>query len=163
MNALILFSHGSLLCGSGEAVEAHAARLRDRREFDFVGVGFLNYSQPSFAETVHEAVALGATRILILPYFLIPGFFVSKSLPEVLTPIQAQFPNVDFQVAEALGFDTRLADALWESALSARTADNDQWSEPLKRATLSCRPSPDCPLYQTPLCPKVPGEKKLHD
>lgn len=161
MDALILFSHGSLLCGAGEAVEAHAARLRERGEFGFVGVGFLNYSEPTFAETAARAVAAGATRIIVLPYFLIPGYFVSKSLPEALAPIQTQFPNIKFDVADALGFDTGIADALLESANNAKTSDAEQWREPLQRATFYCRPSPDCPLYNTPVCPKAPGEKAL--
>ena len=159
MDALILFSHGSLLCGAGEAVDAHAARLRERGDFGFVEVGFLNYSEPTFAETAARAVAAGATRIVVLPYFLIPGYFVSKSLPEALAPVQAQFPDVNFEVAAALGFDTGIADALLESAQAAKTAEH--WREPLRRATLSCRPSPDCPLYHTRVCPKAPGEKKI--
>ena len=161
MNALILFSHGSLLCGAGEAVEAHAGRLRERGNFGFVEVGFLNYSEPSFAATAARAVAAGATRIVVLPYFLIPGYFVSKSLPEALIPVQAQFPDVKFEIADALGFDTGLADALLESARNAKSETH--WREPLQRAALSCRPSPDCPLYHTPACPKAPGTEKIHD
>jgi sirohydrochlorin ferrochelatase len=154
MNALILFSHGSLLCGAGEALDAHAARLRERGEYDMVEVGYLNYSEPSFADTARKVVEAGATRIIIAPYFLVPGYFVTKSLPETLAPVQAEHPNVEFIVAEALGYDTSLADALLESAINARTAEH--WRESLARAARSCRPHPDCPLYGTVACPKVP-------
>jgi sirohydrochlorin cobaltochelatase len=154
MNALILFSHGSLLCGAGEALDAHAARLRDRGDYDMVEVGYLNYSEPLFAETVRKVVAAGATRIIVVPYFLVSGYFVSKSLPETLEPVQAEHPDVTFVVAEALGYDESLADALLESALTAKTAEH--WQEPLTRAARSCRPHPDCPLYGTAACPKVP-------
>lgn len=77
MEALILFSHGSLLCGAGEALDAHADRLRQTGEWDRVGVGYMNYSEPTFAETVAECVLRGATRIIVLPFFLVPGFFVT--------------------------------------------------------------------------------------
>ncbi|GAB4464295.1 MAG: hypothetical protein OHK0029_34070 [Armatimonadaceae bacterium] len=154
MEALILFSHGSLLCGAGEAVDQHAERLRERGEYGFVGVGYLNYSEPPFAQTVERAVAAGATRIVIAPYFLISGYFVSKSLPEVLDPVREKYPEVEFVVAEALGFDERLADALLEAAQNARTEEH--WRDPLKRASAACRPDPQCPLYGTPSCPKVP-------
>jgi sirohydrochlorin ferrochelatase len=155
MNALILFSHGSLLCGAGEALEAHAARLRERGGYDRVEISYLNYSEPSFAEAVRTVVAAGATRIVIAPYFLISGYFVTKSLPETLAPVQAEHPDVIFVVAEALGYDESLADALLESALAAKTAEH--WREPLARAARSCRPDPQCPLYGTPACPKVPA------
>ena len=152
--ALILFSHGSLLCGSGEALEAHAARLRAQGEFDFVVIGYLNYSLPRFAEAVAEAASAEATEIVVVPYFLVPGFFITKSLPEAVALAQAQFPNLTFTVAPPLGDDARLVDALLDAAQTAR--GRGHWRDPLTRAALACRPDPGCPLYGTPACPKVP-------
>ena len=62
MDALILFSHGSLLCGAGEALEAHAARLRARGRWPVVEVGYMNYSEPTFAQAIEGAGPAGATR-----------------------------------------------------------------------------------------------------
>ncbi|MES2464496.1 MAG: CbiX/SirB N-terminal domain-containing protein [Armatimonadota bacterium] len=152
--ALILFSHGSLLCGSGEALEAHAARLRARGEFDLISIGYLNYSEPRFSEAVAAAVAEGVSEIVVVPYFLVPGFFITKSLPEAVDLAQARFPKVTFAVAPPLGDDERLVNALLDSAQNAR--GREQWRDPLKRAALACRPDPACPLYGTPACPKVP-------
>jgi sirohydrochlorin cobaltochelatase len=154
MTALVLFSHGSLLCGAGEAVDRHAERLRRTGQFDRVAVGYLNYSAPLFADTVAGLVAEGVRRIVVLPYFLIPGYFVQKSLPEALAPVQAAYPDIAFSVAPPIGFDDRIADALFEAAIDAK--EQADWRAPLQRAALSCRPSPDCPLYGTPACPKVP-------
>jgi sirohydrochlorin ferrochelatase len=154
MHALILFSHGSLLCGAVEALEAHAARLRERGAFDAVEIGYLNYSEPAFADTVRDLAERGVRHITIAPYFLISGYFVTKSLPEALAPVQATYPELTFRVADALGYDETLADALLESALNARPAE--YWRGPLARAANACRPFPDCPLYGTPSCPKVP-------
>ena len=116
MNALILFSHGSLLCGAGEALDAHADRLRRTGAWDRVAVGYMNYSAPTFAETVAECAARGATEILVLPFFLVPGYFVTKSLPECLEAARAAHPELKFTVADAIGFDAGLADALIASA-----------------------------------------------
>jgi sirohydrochlorin cobaltochelatase len=152
--ALILFSHGSLLCGSGEALEAHAARLRTRGEFDLVSIGYLNYSEPRFPEAVTEAVAADISEIVVVPYFLVPGYFVTKSLPEEVGRMKAQFPDVSFTVTPPLGDDQNLVDALLEAANHAHSREH--WRDPLTRAARACRPDPDCPLYGTPACPKVP-------
>lgn len=157
MDALILFSHGSVLCGAGEAVDAHAERLRARGDFPLVEVGYLNYSEPTLAESVEKVVAAGATRVVIVPYFLISGYFVTASLPKVLDPVKAAHPDVTFVVAEALKTDDALADALLAAATSARTAEH--WRDPLQRASRACRPNPECPLYGTPSCPKVPSRE----
>jgi sirohydrochlorin ferrochelatase len=116
MQGILLFSHGSLLCGAGRALDEHAARLRERFSGSPVEIGYLNYSEPTFEQGVERLVELGATTIAIVPYFLVPGYFVTNSLPDKLTPINARFPNIEFVVAEALGADEHLADALIESA-----------------------------------------------
>ena len=155
MNGLILFSHGSLLCGAGEALDAHADRLRRTGGWDWVAVGYLNYSQPTFAESVAECAARGATQILVLPFFLVPGYFVTKSLPEELEKAQAAHPELGFTVADAIGFDAGLADAVIASAQAP--LGPDEWRDDLAAAARGCRARPDCPLYATPNCPRVPA------
>lgn len=155
MNALILFSHGSVLCGAGEAIDAHAERLRARGEWDRVAVGYLNYSDPPFLETVDRLAAEGATRILVVPYFLVAGYFVQVDLPRCLAEARAAHPDITFTVADALRHDTGLADALLDAAIHARPPE--RWREPLERAAGSCRARRECPLYATPDCPRVPS------
>ena len=155
MDAVILFSHGSLLCGAGEALDAHAGRLRRTGEWGWVGVGYLNYSQPTFAEAVAECQAQGATRIVIVPFFLVPGYFVTKSLPEQVEAARGEHPNLEFVVADALGYDAGLADALIASA--QESLGPEQWRDDLTAAARGCRARPDCPLYGTPNCPRVPA------
>jgi len=155
MKSVILFSHGSLLCGAGEALENHAARLRERGTAPLVKVGYLNYNEPTFLQTVQACAEAGATQIRVSPYFLIPGKFVKVDLPKQVAEAQAAFPNITFEIADALGFDERLADALIESANGAAA---DGWRINLERAQLACRPDPQCPLYNTAFCPKHPGD-----
>ncbi len=155
MDALILFSHGSLLCGAGEALDAHAERLRASGAWPVVAVGYMNYSEPTFAEAVALCAARGATRIVVLPFFLVPGYFVSKTLPDQLRAVQSDYPSLEFVVADAIGYDTGLADALIASALDP--LGPDQWRDDLTAAARGCRARPDCPLYATPSCPRVPA------
>jgi sirohydrochlorin ferrochelatase len=154
MDAIVLFSHGSLLCGAGEALRAHAERLRAQGLTPMVTVGYLNFSEPPFLDAVAECVAAGATRIFVTPYFLAPGYFVKVDLPKAVAEAQARFPELEFVVAEAIGFDERLADALIESA--NRAVGPEGWREDLKRASEFCRPSSKCPLFGTLNCPKQP-------
>lgn len=154
MDALILFSHGSLLCGSGEALEAHAKRLRERGDFrGIVEIGYLNYSEPLFAEAVGKVVAAGATRVIVVPYFLVEGYFVATRLPREVEKAREAHPGVEFVIAEALKHDAALADALLACAQNARPPS--RWRDPMRRASSSCKARPDCPLYGTPDCPKV--------
>ncbi len=155
MDAVVLFSHGSLLCGSGEAVDRHARRLRELALADRVEVGYLNYTAPLFADTVDSLVAEGVERILILPYFLAPGYFVTHALPAALEPVKEKHPNIAFSVAAVLGDDPIWRAIVLESAAEARGPET--WNEPLARAGQSCRAREDCPLHGTDDCPASVG------
>lgn len=139
----------------------HADRLRARGLAPIVEIGYLNYCEPLFAETVERCVAAGATRIVVTPYFLVPGYFVKVDLPRCVETARQAFPQVTFVVAEPIGFDERLADALLASADCAQGPE--AWRGDLQTAAQFCRPSPQCPLYGTLNCPKQPyppsGEK----
>ncbi len=145
-SSVILFSHGSLLCGAGEQLELHAQRLRASREYSQVEIGYLNYSSPTFAEAVEKCVAAGATRILISPYFLVPGYFVKVGLPKVLDPARARFPHIEFQVASALGDHSLLAQAVENCATRAVTPEN--WRAILHSAPKFCERNEACPLFE---------------
>ncbi len=152
MEGILLFSHGSLLCGAGHALDDHAARLRDLHGFSLVEVGYLNYSDPTFESGIESLVDAGADRIKIVPYFLVPGYFVTKSLPEMLDGIKERFPNVEFVVADAIGADDIIADALIDAASEA-TPIQTGWREAYNAAAADCRNREDCPLYGTSYCP----------
>ena len=154
MDAVILFSHGALLCGSGEALLAHAARLWEQAIAPIVEIGYLNYTEPPFATAVERCVAQGANRILVVPYFLVPGKFVKVDLPQAIQREAEKYSDVAFCLGEALGFDEALADALLQSAADAMPPE--QWGDTLARASNHCRPNPECPLYNTASCPKHP-------
>jgi len=62
-----------VLCGAGEALNAHAERLQAAGIAPLVAVGYLNYSEPLFADTVTQCAAAGATRILVAPIFWFPA------------------------------------------------------------------------------------------
>ena len=145
MDAVILFSHGSLLCGAGESLDAHAERLRAFGIAPSVEVGYLNYSEPLFGDTVARCAAAGATRFIVAPYFLVPGYFVKVDLPRAVEAVQRDHPDLEFIICPPLGYDESLADALIESAAMAR--DAEYWREDLNRAVASCRHNPRCPLY----------------
>ena len=152
MQGVILFAHGSLLCGAGQSLLKHAQRLRAMEVAPIVEVGYLNYSEPPFVQAVERCREQGATHITVTPYFLAPGKFVTVDLPKAVEEAQRLFPALSFTIAPAIGFDERLADALITAAEEARTAEF--WGAAEAEATAFCRASAECPLFATPACPK---------
>jgi sirohydrochlorin cobaltochelatase len=150
VNAIVLFSHGSVLCGAERNLLELAERMRMRGDAPIVEVGFLNYTDPSFERAVQRCAELGATRIIIAPYFLVAGKFVIKDLPAQIDAARAAFPSIEFVVADVIGFHESLADAILDSAAGARTPQ--AWKSVIAEAADSCRENPKCPLYGAPPC-----------
>ena len=161
--AIILFSHGSLLCGAGQPLHALAERLRatEKREGaereKIVEIGYLNYSEPSFAEAFDRCVRAGATRITVVPYFLVAGKFVKVDLPREIEKQRARYPQVAVQVADAMRFHPLLADALLSCA--ERAAPPAAWRDILKTAPQFCRANPQCPLFGSEKCPATMNDE----
>lgn len=153
MDAVILFSHGSVLCGSGGALANHADRLRAMGDFKVVEVGYLNYSHPPFLKAVQRCLEQNASRIFVVPYFLVPGKFVTSDLPRAIVEAQRLYSNVKFVVAKAIGYDELLADAILDSA--GHAMPEESWRDDLQKAHLHCLNRPECPLYETKDCPHV--------
>ena len=129
MHAIILFSHGSVLCGAGENLFALARQMEDR----------------------------GAAKITIAPYFLVAGYFVGVALPPKIEAMRARFPDVEVVTAQALKTHELLAQAVLNCA--SRAQKPEKWRDILDDAPRFCIDNPACPLNGTPKCPLRPSPR----
>jgi sirohydrochlorin ferrochelatase len=162
VQAILVFSHGSVLCGAERNLVDLVGRLRARGDAPIVELGFLNYNQPSFADAVERCVRQGATRIVIAPYFLIAGKFVVADLPRVIAEERAKHPQVEFLTADVIGFHPALADAILASATTAKPTS--EWRSAIRETAEWCRDNPKCPLHGTDVCRahhRVPAHQEV--
>ncbi len=101
--AAVLVGHGSLQSDSGRAMLQVAELLREQRVAPVVEAGFLNYSQPTLADAVANAVTQAATSIIVQPYFLIEGHYVRQDLREAVRTLASTYRNVRFTIGDVLG------------------------------------------------------------
>jgi len=151
MDAIILFSHGSVLCGAEQNLLQIAQAMELRGDAPTVRVGFLNYSEPTFESAIEACVARGAHTIHVAPYFLVEGKFVKEELPSRITEARKLYPRVDVRIGRAIVDDVRLAAAILEASRDPK--DTTFWRESGAQAELFCRDSPKCPRNGTPECP----------
>lgn len=154
-DAIILFSHGSLLCGAGETLKRIAEFMRQRGDAPVVEPGYLNYSKPPFAEAVESCIKQRAKRIVVAPYFLVAGKFVQVDLKPKIEAAREKFPDVQFHLAGAMTSHPTLAEAIIDCA--QRAAPPAQWRDIWNTAPRFCQNNPECPLYDTPKCPATNG------
>lgn len=145
VQAILIFSHGSVLCGAEQNLLQLAERMRARGDAPIVEVGFLNYSEPRFDDAVERCVEQGATTICIAPYFLVAGKFVKGELPPLIAAVRERHPALEFVVADAMKDHHALADAIVSCA--ERAAEPSAWRDVEGQAREFCRNDPRCPNH----------------
>lgn len=119
MRGVVLVGHGSLRPGSGAAMIRLAARAREAGVAALSGAGFLNYSRPTLAQALARCAARGAREVVVQPYFLVPGKFVSVDLPRQVRAAQAALPALALRLARPFGDHPALARLVLRRATEA--------------------------------------------
>ena len=116
MTGVIIFGHGSPIESANESVRAVARAFARDAEYDFVEAAFLESGTPSLAGAADGLAGRGATRILIVPYFLTLGLHLQRDLPRMVNEIAANHPRVRIEVTPPLDGHPALLEALRDRA-----------------------------------------------
>lgn len=117
--AVMIVGHGSLRPASGASMIRLAARAQQAGAAPIVQAAFLNYSRPSVVEGLARCVARGASELIVVPYFLVPGWFVRQKLPRLLEDGRAAYPGLVIRQANPLGDHPALARLVMQRAVEA--------------------------------------------
>jgi sirohydrochlorin ferrochelatase len=117
--ALLLIAHGSRRPEANADLEHLAGVLRAGGEYRHVQPAFLELCEPGIVVGGELCVAAGATRVVLLPYFLSAGIHVTEDLAAAREELARGHPDVTFLVAEPLGRHPLLAEVVAERAREA--------------------------------------------
>jgi sirohydrochlorin ferrochelatase len=109
-SAVILLGHGSRAAGAAEDMEKVVARLMDDPQYDMVDICQMSGLGDHFPEVFDRCVGRGATRIVVVPYFLHFGVHLRQDVPGMMMEKALQHPNVKLILGKHLGFDDALVD-----------------------------------------------------
>ncbi len=112
MRAILLIAHGSRRAEANADLEHVAQGLRDRGETAVVVCSYLELAAPTIEEGGAACIELGATEVVMLPYFLSPGVHVREDLLTARVALAERFPGVAFHLAEPLGRHPLLLDVV---------------------------------------------------
>ena len=103
-HGLILFGHGARDSRWKAPFERLEALLRPSHPGP-VSLAFLELMEPDLLSAIDAQVALGCTRVTVVPVFLGRGGHVRRDLPEIIAQCQTQHPAVEIRCAGAVGED----------------------------------------------------------
>ena len=106
--AVLLIAHGSRHAPANEDLIQAAARIAKSGEFPIVEAAFLELAEPDIAQGGARCVDRGATRVLMIPYFLSSGVHLIRDLTAAREELTRQHPSVEFRLGPPLGPDPLL-------------------------------------------------------
>ena len=119
--SIIILAHGSRRGAQVAEIMEGLIHQVGCRVPEGVGVGWaaLQFTNPTLEEAVASAIAEGAQKVLVIPYFLFEGIHLAEDIPEVLGKLGERYPELEFVLTSTLGTDGRLAEIVMERAMTA--------------------------------------------
>jgi sirohydrochlorin ferrochelatase len=108
--AILLIAHGSRLASANADLLQLAEQLRSRFPGHIVETAYLELAEPTIPQGAERCVTLGASRVLLLPYFLSAGTHVTEDLKRFRAQFAQQWPSVRFDLCPPLGLHPLMLD-----------------------------------------------------
>lgn len=90
---------------------------------------FIGVTEPLFPEGLQRCLALGAKRIIVLPYFLFTGVLI-KRIDEMTAAFAAEHPEIQVELGGYFGFHPKLVELVTQRAFDALEGRVDAaWNE----------------------------------
>jgi len=120
--ALLIIAHGSREAEANADLHHVVQGLRQRGAYALVEASFLELAEPGIEEGAARCVAAGASRVVLLPYFLSAGVHVRRDLTSICRALAETFPETSFHLAEPLGRHPLLLEVVADRARQAISA-----------------------------------------
>jgi sirohydrochlorin ferrochelatase len=122
VTAVLLIAHGSRRREANDDLAKLAELVRARAEYPIVEIGYLELAEPTIPQGAEFCVHSGATRVLMLPFFLSAGEHVRGDLERLRQEFTDRFPRVRFELCEPLGLHPALVDVVLERLTKPRAS-----------------------------------------
>ena len=106
--AVLLIAHGSRHAPANEDLFRIAGRIAEQGEYRIVEPAFLELAEPDIPGGGARCVERGATRVLMIPYFLSSGVHLIRDLTAARDDLERRHPAVEFRLGPPLGPDPLL-------------------------------------------------------
>lgn len=111
MEAILYIAHGTRSKKGVNEAKSFIEKVMKQIDVSIQEISFLELSEPLIDEGFRRCVARGATVITVVPLFLLAAGHIKHDIPEALSTLQAEFPEVQVLVKEPFGVQETLLDA----------------------------------------------------
>lgn len=116
---VVLFAPGNEDARIRKPFEELAQGLRNELGKTALRLAYIQFAAPSLAEVAEEAANDGVARLRVLPLLLTPGGPLEKEIPEQVSVVRAQVPQITVELLPSVGEHPRMRTLLHALAREA--------------------------------------------
>ncbi|MED1470611.1 sirohydrochlorin chelatase [Bacillus salipaludis] len=114
MKAILYIGHGTRSKKGAEEVKSFLNRVIERVDVLIQEISFLELTEPSIEEGFRRCVEKGASEITVVPIFLLAAGHIKEDIPNALSVLGEQYPEIQVQVRNPFGVQDEILDAIAE-------------------------------------------------
>lgn len=100
---VIIVDHGSRREESNRMLEQFVEDFRAFSPYEIIEAAHMELSEPSIDTAFERCVTRGAKRVVVIPYFLLPGKHWEEDIPELVKEAASRYPGIEFLVGAPIG------------------------------------------------------------
>lgn len=126
MKVLMLVAHGSRKQAANDEVVRLATRVEGLGQgiFDAVVPAFLEFANPDIHQGIERCAEMGASEIILVPYFLAAGKHVTRDIPLELECVRTRYPHISIETTQYLGENEAMAELVIQCSENIEKTDN---------------------------------------
>lgn len=109
---IVIVDHGSRRAESNAMLEHFVEQFTDLAGTDIIEPAHMELAEPSIATAFNRCVERGAKRVVVCPYFLLPGKHWTQDIPELTERAAAKHPGVAYLVTAPIGLHPMMHDVI---------------------------------------------------
>ncbi len=106
---VIVVDHGSRRKESNAMLETFVRQLSERPGWGIVEPAHMELAEPSIDTAFERCVARGASRVVVMPYFLLPGRHWNEDIPRLAAAAAKRWAGVSYLVGAPIGLHPLMA------------------------------------------------------
>lgn len=120
--ALVLFAHGARDPRWAAPFQRLQQLVQAQQPHLLVELAFLELMTPQLPDLVPQLMQAGCNAVTVVPVFLGQGGHVLRDLPLMMEQLEKDYPAVRFTVAQAVGEDPQVLNAIASYCIGALAA-----------------------------------------
>jgi len=109
---IVIVDHGSRREASNKMLEDFVCRFAESSGFAIVEPAHMELAEPSIGTAFDRCVRRGAGRVVVCPYFLLPGKHWDQDIPQLTREAAARHPGVPFMVTAPIGLHPMMREVI---------------------------------------------------